>query len=153
MQQPSDPGSDFPVSPLVKETLSFLGVQIRGEQEWEDGLCRILDEMEEEGLLILRDPRSRIVITDADVRIVWAYFPIHRRRWIIKFIPVSPETRVLIVISSVAVEREPTAVFEKELRHHFGHTLLYLQHPKWRNECEDANRAWKKFSKGQSSCS
>ena len=37
---------DEPITtPLVAETLSFLGVPVRGEQEWEYGLHRVLEEM------------------------------------------------------------------------------------------------------------
>jgi hypothetical protein len=33
--------------------------------------------------------------------------------------------------------------FEDCLRHHLGHTLLYLDKPKARNGCADADRKWR----------
>lgn len=55
---------------MVTETLSWLGVQILGEQEWECGLCGVLDEMKQEGLLILWDRRLQIELRDHDCRLV-----------------------------------------------------------------------------------
>jgi len=115
------------ISPMVDETLSWLEVQIRGEEEWEDGLRKVLDEMKPEGLLILWDRRFQIDIRPYDCRLVWAYT--HRDSWIAEYIDLKPTTQVLLVISATKVEDRPTKLFEKLLRHQIGHVLRYLQHP------------------------
>jgi hypothetical protein len=138
---------DRPIStPMVAETLSWLGVKIRAEQEWESGLCSVLDEMKPEGLLILWDRRFQIEIRDHDCRLAWAYFPIHRHTWLKKYIDLRPSTQVLLMISADRVEERPTDMYEKLLRHQLGHVLRALQNI-WPNECYHATREWKKWSK------
>lgn len=132
-------------TPMVAEMLSWLGMQVLGEQEWEHGLYRVLQEMTEEGLLILWDRRLQIEIRDYDCRLVWAYT--HQDSWIAKYIDLMPTTQVLLVISATKVERRPTALYEKLLRHQLGHVLRYLQQPKHPNQCYHATREWKKWSK------
>lgn len=75
---------------------------------------------------------------------VWAYFPVHRRRYIARLFPAKPETRVLLVFGPTDGGREPVKVFEDHLRDHLGHVLLYLRSPKARNECPDAMKEWHK---------
>ncbi len=133
-------------TPLVAETLSWLGVHMRGEQEWEYGLHRVLEEMKPEALFILWDRRLQIEIRNHDCRLVWAYFPIHRHKWLKKYVDVRPSTQVLLMISADRVEERPTEMYEKLLRHQLGHILRALQNT-WPNECYHATREWKKWSK------
>lgn len=149
-QEPNEFEDDFldrPIStPMVAETLTWLGVQIRGEEEWEDGLCSVLDEMKPEGLLILWDRRFQIDIRPHDCRLVWAYSPMHKHEWLAEYIDLKPTTQALLTISATKVEDRPTKLFHKKLRHQIGHVLRYLQHPTWPNECYHATREWKKWS-------
>ena len=138
---------DRPVStPMVAETLSWLGVKILGEQEWEHGLCSVLDEMKPEGLLTLWDRRLQIEIRDHDCRLVWAYFPMHRHAWLTKYVDLKPATQIVLSISTSRVEGRPTKLYEKLLRHQLGHVLCALQ-DMWPNECYRATREWRKWSK------
>jgi hypothetical protein len=150
-QKPAEFEDDFldrPISTrLVTETLSWLGVQILGEQEWEYGLCSVLEEMKQEGLLILWDRRLQIEIRPHDCRLVWAYLPMHQHTWLAEFVDLKPSTQVLLSISASRVEDRPTALYEKLLRHQIGHVLRYLQNPTRPNECYHASREWTKWSK------
>jgi hypothetical protein len=73
---------------------------------------------------------------------VWAYFPVHRGRYIARPFPPKPETRVLLIFGAPAVSEEPVKLFEGRLRHHLGHVLRYLWTPQAPNECADADREW-----------
>jgi hypothetical protein len=111
---------------MVTETLLFHGVPVRGEQEWEYGLHRVLEEMTEEGLLILWDRRLQIEICRHDGRLVWA-FPLHQQSWVkdLKgYIQIKPTTQVMLWISDRA---EYTDLYEKLLKHSLGHVLWSLQ--------------------------
>jgi hypothetical protein len=138
---------DQPITtPLVAETLQFHSVPVRGEQEWEYGLHRVLEEMTEEGLLILWDRRLQIEICRHDGRLAWA-FPLNQQSWVkdLKgYIQVKPSTQVMLWIADSA---EYTDLYEKLLRHQIGHVLWSLQHSAWCNECYRATREWKKWSK------
>ena len=118
---------DEPITtPMVTETLLFHGVPVRGEQEWEYGLHRVLEEMTEEGLLILWDRRLQIEICRHDGRVVWA-FPLHQQSWVkdLKgYIQIKPTTQVMLWISDRA---EYTDLYEKLLKHSLGHVLWSLQ--------------------------
>jgi hypothetical protein len=119
---------------------------VRGEQEWEYGLHRVLEEMTEEGLLILWDRRLQIEICRHDGRLAWA-FPLNQQSWVkdLKgYIQVKPSTQVMLWIADSA---EYTDLYEKLLRHQIGHVLWSLQHSAWCNECYRATREWKKWSK------
>jgi hypothetical protein len=146
-QELTDFGDCLMVRPIVDELLSWLGVQVLQEQEWEDGLRAVLEEMTDEGLLTLYDRRLQIEIRDHDCSLVTAYFPMYRHEWLAEFIVLKPTTQILLVISATRVEDRPTALFKKLLRHQIGHGLRYLQHPTWPNECYHATREWKKWSK------
>ena len=75
---------------------------------------------------------------------VWAYFPVHRRRYVARLFPPKPETRVLLVFSTASAENERRKVFEDQIRDHLGHILLYLRSSKARNDCPDAMREWRR---------
>jgi hypothetical protein len=136
------------VRPIVDDLLSWLGVRILNEEEWEDGLRSTLEEMTDEALFILFDRRLQIEIRPHDCcRAVWAYLPMHRHMWLADYIDLKATTQVLLMISATLVEDRPAKLFEKLLRHQIGHVLRYLQHPTWPNECYHATREWKRWSK------
>ena len=139
--------SDLPItSPMVAKTLSWLGVQVLGEHEWEDGLYRVLEELTEEGLFDFCDRRLQIEIRDYDCRLVWA-FPLCRQAWIADYFQIKPATQVMLMISAERVEHRPTKLYQKLLRHQIGHILWALQNSKWCDDCYQATREWKKLSK------
>jgi hypothetical protein len=138
---------DQPITtPMVAATLSILGVQVLGEQEWEDGLCRVLEEMTEEGLLSLQDRRVQIEIRDYDCSLVWA-FPLHQQGWIADYFQIKPKTQIMLMISADRVEQRPTALYQRLLRHQLGHIVWALRNSKWCDECYRASREWRKWSK------
>jgi hypothetical protein len=140
-------GLDQPVtSPMVADTVSWLGVQVLGEHEWEDGFYRVLEELTEEGLFNLRDRRLQVEIRDFDCSLVWA-FPLHRHYWITDYFQIKPTTQILLMISAERVERRPTALYQKLLRHQIGHVLWALRNSRWCDECYRATREWKRWSK------
>lgn len=107
---------------------------------------KVLGELDGEALMYLKDRRLEVrVVRRYGLGPVWAYFPMHRGR--IEYRELDPRplptTRVLLVISSDDVLEKPPAEFEKHLRHHLGHVMLYLFKPKARNECTDADREWR----------
>jgi hypothetical protein len=64
---------------------------------------RVLNEMEPEALLFLKDPRFEVMVLPGEQFTVWPYFPINRRRCIVKEaialgLPPKDETRVLLVL-------------------------------------------------------
>jgi hypothetical protein len=103
----------------------------------------LLRTMVIEGVYILRDPRLQVVVLPGHM--IWAYFPIHRRRWIVGKLPHVPEreVKVMMVIGEDCVRDQPLTTTMAELAHHFGHVLCYLQRPKWIHDCADADRAAK----------
>ena len=107
---------------------------------------KVLSELSASAQLLLRkEPRLQVlVLPEADYS-VWAYFPVHRRRWIAQKLGdrVKPRTRALLVISEKHFEEQRLRQSENDLRDHLGHALLYLRRPKARNECVDAEREWK----------
>ena len=106
---------------------------------------KVLSELCAGAHLVLRDSRLEVRVVDEHHYTVWAYFPVHQRRWIAKDLRPKLSTRVLLVFSRTLVAKEKTNVFEDQLRHHFGHVLLYLRAPRAPNECEDAHREWKSY--------
>jgi hypothetical protein len=112
---------------LVIRTLSSLPTP----QQWQERVCRWLE----------RHPG--IVIGHS----VWAYFPVHRRRYVARLFPPKPETRVLLVFSTAGAEKERRKVFEDQIRDHLGHVLLYLRSPKARNDCPDAMKEWRRSTR------
>ena len=103
---------------------------------------RVMNELHATALLTLKDPRFEVRVLPEDVFSVWAYFPVHRRRSVAKRLHPKPETRILLVLSTAHLEKQPMRQSEDELRDHLGHTLLYLRNPKARNECGDALKEW-----------
>src|SRR5579862_2755834 len=73
---------------------------------------RVLSELDWTGLVRLNDPTFEVmVLPETDTRIwspcsVWAYFPVHRRRWIVKKLNPRPATRVLMVFGLQTFEEE-----------------------------------------------
>jgi len=109
-------------------------------------LRRVFRELDCETLLFLRkNPRLQIAMSsgryDYSVR---AYFPMHRRRCIVRSlgIELKPETRILLVFNEARIDGQPPKQTEAELRDHLGHTLLYLRNPKAPNDCPDASKEW-----------
>jgi len=103
-------------------------------------------ELNLDAVLALMDSRFQfeVVPFSLDTDPVWAYFPVHRRRKIAKFVEVKPDTRVLLVIFEPDVGRLPQEETLNKLRHHIGHVLRYLRDPKSKNDCSDAVMEWKK---------
>jgi hypothetical protein len=100
-------------------------------------MSRVLGELVPEALGILRgNPKLQVEFVSADSFDIWAYFPVHRRRTIVRSLQVKlkPMARVLLVIGHDPVERH--------IRDHIGHVLLYLRSPRASNECGDAMREW-----------
>lgn len=125
---------------------------------------RVLSELSCEALLRLRDRRLQVLISPTTIWDTWAYFPMHIKnhfsgpqecRLIMEPLAL-PETRVLLLLgtsfthkamlaASVVLPPDATATpsgLEDKLRHHLGHSLLYLRSPKARNECRDAWKEW-----------
>jgi hypothetical protein len=116
-----------------------------GEQSRRIQTCvrKVLNELVAEAHLILRGPRLEVMVAPESSHSVWAYFPMHRNRWIARQLSPKPETRVLLVLSTAGFEKEPVRQLGEYLRHHLGHALLYLDDPKARNECKDAMKEWR----------
>jgi hypothetical protein len=72
---------------------------------------------------------------------VWAYFPIHRRRYVARLFSPRPETRVLLTFGKPEAKKN---LFEDQLRDHLGHSLLYLRSPKAANDCCNAAKEWRR---------
>jgi len=108
---------------------------------------KILNELSGESQLALwREPRLEVKVIPGErgsARDVWAYFPISPRRLIARGLNLRPDTRVLLLLTAPGWMRGPMADLEGNLRHHLGHTLLYLRNPRGRNECSDADREWR----------
>ena len=79
--------------------------------------------MQSESLLTLRNnPKLEVVVCRNAPYTVFAYFPMHRRRRILrvlKFVP-RPETKVLLVLSEPAISEQDVHVTENQLRDHLG---------------------------------
>jgi hypothetical protein len=114
---------------------------------------RVLLELAVESQLVLSGEPTfevRISVEDGGPN-VWAFFPFHRGSYDVSrfsggFIPPlkpSPATRILLVFNGEAFEKQPARQTEDDLRHHLGHTLLFLRSPKASNECSDARREWR----------
>lgn len=119
-----------------------------GEQSQRMQTCvrKILNELVAEALPRLKDPRLEVMVTPVTIGCgsVWAYYPVHRKRWIARQLSPKPQTRVLLVLSTAGFEEEPVRLLKDYLRDHLGHALLYLRDPKARNECSDAQREWQR---------
>src|SRR5260370_38092636 len=100
---------------------------------------KILNELDAEALQSLRDPRFEVIVTPVTIGFgsVWAYFPVHRKRWIARKLSPKPQTRVLLVLSTAGFEDEPVRGLEDYLGDHLGDTLLYLRDPKARHDGGD----------------
>ena len=96
-------------------------------------------------LVLRRNPKLQVVILPEATFSVWAYFPVHRNRHVVRGyqIKLIGTARVLLVISLKDVEQQPLKKTAVELRHHLGHALLYLRSPRARNECSDAEKEWR----------
>ena len=135
-------------SSMVDNTIRWLKVQT-GSRKVLRCLRHVFEEMVGEALLGLRDRRLQIEVLSHSIGMgeVWAYFPVHKRRWIAKHVELRPTTRILLVICQPGMERRPCRDTEKELRHHLGHVLLYLRNPTGPNECPDADKEWKEWKR------
>lgn len=107
-------------------------------------LRRVLGELSPSAHLLLLSATSLQVTIrpDADFS-VWAYFPVHKRRRIVRQLEqdggfsLRASTRVLLVISEKLATEDTDNV-----RDHVGHVLLYVQHPRAKNDCEAAGQEW-----------
>jgi hypothetical protein len=105
---------------------------------------RVLSELIAGSQLALRkNPKLQVVVLPEAAHSVWAYFPIHQKRTIIRHfnIRLKHGARVLL-LSEKHGEEQSARKTNTELRHHLGHTLLYLRSPRRSNECEDADKEW-----------
>jgi hypothetical protein len=106
---------------------------------------RILSELIAESQLILRlNPKLQVVVLPEAAYSVWAYFPIHQKRTIVRHfnIRLKHKAGVLLLLSEKHIQEQSARKTNTELRHHLGHTLLYLRSPRRPNECQDADREW-----------
>jgi hypothetical protein len=107
-------------------------------------LRKVLRELVFSTLMILRrEPKLEIVVDPEGSHSAWAYFPVYPRRLVAQRYKPKPATRVLLVLSEKHCEDQSTAQYEKDLRHHLGHTLLYLRSPKAPNGCAAADKEWR----------
>jgi hypothetical protein len=106
---------------------------------------RVLGELSPGAQLRLRkNPKLQIVVLSEADRSVWAYFPIHPKRTVIRHLDIKLKrgAAVLLVLSEKHFQEQSVRITNAELRDHLGHALLYLRSPRKRNECEDALREW-----------
>ncbi len=135
--------SDFYVNLLIEEW----GLKSQSAK-FQREVKRVLMELHPEIHLFLRNhPKLQVEISKGGPEGVWAYFPVHSRRWVARRFKLKPTTRVLLVLTSQMFDertRKRTGFdATHHLRDHLGHTLLYLRQPKARNHCADAMREWK----------
>jgi len=114
---------------------------------------RVLNQLNDGPLLALRDPRLEVMVRPDERRPVWAYFPIHRKRTVVRRVQPRAGTRVLLLFGAAAFE-EDLGLFHHEtgltlaktlewgLAHTLGHVLLYLRAPRGRNDCKNAHMEW-----------
>jgi len=124
--------------------------------EWGIGKCstrvqtrmrRVLGELSPGAHRTLRrNPKLQVVVVSETGFSVWAYFPAHRKRRIVRDLQIElkPTARVLLVICEKLIEQQSARLTDADLRDHLGHTLLYLRSPKSRNGCGDASREWRR---------
>jgi hypothetical protein len=80
----------------------------------------VLEELTLEALLILKDVKFEVAVVPRSVVDVWAYFPVHRTRWIAPQVRPKPETRVLLVLSRQDFERGPSRNVAMQSQAPFG---------------------------------
>lgn len=110
----------------------------------EDCLRSVLEELQPSAQMLLRnEPKLQVLVHPKAGVSVWAYFPAHQRRSIVRSlgIQLTPTARVLLLIR--VQNDESDSQFMDHLRDHLGHVLLYLRSPRARNECDDAGREWR----------
>jgi hypothetical protein len=89
----------------------------------------------------LPPPKPRTT-ADLIIAIKEAKYEFYRRRLAAQKYQPKPATRVLLVLSEKHFEKQSLKLSASDLRHHFGHVLLYLRNQRARNECIDAEREW-----------
>jgi hypothetical protein len=111
----------------------------------EDCLESVLKELGIVAQIALLDSRLQIEVSpvEGDGYPTWA-FPVHRHKWITKFIEVRLATRVLLVLFQPNIERMPKEEVMQDLRHELGHALLYLRDLEAKNDCASADEEWKR---------
>jgi hypothetical protein len=72
---------------------------------------------------------------------------VHEQAWIADYVQIKSTTQVLMTISAHRVEQRSTRLYEKLLKHTFGHVLRSLRYPSRPNECYHATREWNKWTK------
>src|SRR4051812_18511159 len=104
---------------------------------------RVWSQLSAPAQLVLRNnPKLQIAILREDAYSVWAYFPVYERRTVVRDLGIQLKAteRVLLVISETQLDEQSVRKSNADLRHHLGHTFLYLRSPRKPNGCEDA---WK----------
>jgi hypothetical protein len=104
--------------------------------------------VEELGILAqvaLLDPRLQmeVVTVEGDGYPTWA-FPVHRHKWIAKFIEVRPATTVLLLLFQPEFVHQPEEKLMEDLRHELGHAFLYLRDLEVKDDCAAADEEWKR---------
>ena len=107
----------------------------------------VLGELCTSAHLLLRATSLQVVIRPEAAFSVWAYFPAHKLRAIVRRLAedgfsLRADTRVLLVISEKLSDEDA-----EYMRDHIGHVLLYLQRPRAKNDCEAASREWNAWRK------
>jgi len=104
----------------------------------------VLSELSTEWALVLRcNPKIQFDLHYGNPNDIWAYFPAYKRRF--PNVALKAGTRILFCLSVPDDQTKPwpRKQVSYNLRHHLGHTLLYLRNARASNECEDADRMWK----------
>jgi hypothetical protein len=106
---------------------------------------RVLRSMEISSVYVLRTPKLQVAVVPKGM--IWAHFTVHKRRWAVRHhaITLQRGAKALLILT----ENGPCgARLQKEIcrdvAHHIGHLLCYLQRPGWIHECPDAERAARK---------
>jgi hypothetical protein len=103
-----------------------------------------LGELDAEALLLLKDQRLEVMVSEGTHLAAWAFFPIHRRRIVARELHPKPQTRILLVLSPSRFERLSSKELIGYLRDQFGHILLYLRSPRANNDCHEAMKEWRR---------
>jgi hypothetical protein len=131
----------MPIDQLVAWRMQEWGMD-KQPRRLQVSVRRVLCELHPAALYLLKDPRFEVMVILKPDYSVWAYFPVHRRRWVAREYHPKRGTRVLLMFSISASDQTPRKLFEDQIRHHLGHVLLYLRAPKAWNDCDAACREW-----------
>jgi hypothetical protein len=138
-----------PAQPYVEYLMERWRVGEQSER-FQASVRRVLGELSGEALLSLRTTKLQVSILPCGLTCdVWAFFPAGGKRkkrhtWGVRMPRVRLESAAEVLLSFNAPNApKDLRSFEKYLRHHFGHTLLFLRDLEARNECSNADKEWR----------